>query len=115
LTSVITALSKHSDFSSSHAMAHALVLRSTLLLSRRDDAAAAAVAAKEDACRATFLHPRHTTAWRILADAEETLGNSKGAMEALQQWAVYQPMMKTKVNKEIERLKNQISTKKSNV
>jgi hypothetical protein len=84
----------------SRAKAHAHVMRSQVKISQEDW-----IGAKDDVLMATTIHPYHTTAWRILADIEEDLNNPQGAIEALQQWAIVNPLVSTKVAKEMERLK----------
>ena len=75
-------------------------MRSQVKISQKDW-----IGAKDDVLMATKIHPYHTTAWRILADIEEALNNPQGAIEALQQWAIANPLVSTKVAKEMERLK----------
>ena len=100
LTSVITTLAQKSDFMNSRAKAHAHVMRSQVKIVQEDW-----IGAKDDVLMAITIHPDHTTAWRTLADIEEGLNNPQGAMEALQQWAIVNPLVSTKVAKEMERLK----------
>lgn len=97
LTSVLRALDADEALSKSHAKAHAHALRGQARLDAQQHELA-----KTDAHLAISLG--WTKAYRILADAEEGLGNIAGAVEAFQQWGAVDPAFRTKVNKEIQRL-----------
>ncbi len=97
MTSVIRALEADDTWSKCTAKAHAHALRGQARLDVQQYDAA-----KADAESAVALG--WTRAYRILADAEEGLGNTAAAVQALQQWGVADPSFRTKVNKEIQRL-----------
>ena len=85
-------------------MAHALVLRAQLRLDDPDRIDAA----RDDVLRAAALDPKHPIVWRVLATVEEERHDMAAAIQALSQWAKYQPLFSTKVQKEIKRLQSEI-------
>lgn len=64
--------------------------------------------ARDDAMIATNLSPSHPFAFRLLADAEEALGHELQAMDALSNWARFNPELNTKIQKEKARLNEKI-------
>jgi DNA-binding SARP family transcriptional activator len=99
LTSVISALSKKDDLKDSLAMAHAHAMRADVLPAEQ---------AVADGQRATQLDPSNDKAWRTLVDAYEATGNTKGAIEALQNWSRASPTFATKALKEIQQLNEKL-------
>jgi hypothetical protein len=61
----------------------------------------------DDVLRAAALDPKHPIVWRVLATVEEERHDMAAAIQALQ-WAKYQPLFTTKVQKEIKRLQTEI-------
>lgn len=104
LNSVINALTNDVMLAESISMAHALVLRAQLRLDDPDRIDAA----RHDVLRAAALDPKHPIVWRVLATVEEERHDMAAAIQALSQWAKYQPLFSTKVQKEIKRLQTEI-------
>lgn len=108
LSSVINALNKDEFLAASASMAQALVLRSQVYSNKFIAAASSDMEhldnARADAIRAAALDPHHPTVWRILATIEEDRKDVTAAIRALTNWATYQPLFSTKVQKEISRL-----------
>jgi hypothetical protein len=100
LTSVINALAKDEFLAVSSCMAQALILRAQVYSNNDLDNARA------DAIRAAALDPHHPTVWRVLATIEEERNDPAAAIQALSNWAMYQPHFSTKVQNEISRLRN---------
>ena len=100
LNSVINALAKDEILSVSTCMAQALILRAQAYSNNELDNARA------DAIRAAALDPHHPTAWRVLSTIEEERNDPVAAIQALSNWATYQPHFSTKVQNEISRLQN---------
>lgn len=106
--SVISKLMASEDFSTSGVLAHALSRRASYYLELGDN-----LHAIEDALQAlefgtTASAKTRSRAYRVLADAHEGLGNLKGATQALQKWYKMDPIVRTKLQKEIQRL-NELS------
>ena len=99
LTSVINALSKDESLALSACMAQALILRAQVYSSTGESDKARA-----DALGSAALDPYHPTVWRILATVEEERNDPVAAIQALSNWATYQPHFSTKVQNEISRL-----------
>lgn len=99
MDSVIQALSSDQEFKHSSALAHAYVLRAQVHLDIGDFSRAI-----DDAFEATNSRQYAPKAWRTLADTYERIGDTSQALKALQQWALCEPSLKSKVNKEIRRL-----------
>jgi len=110
LTPVITSLlsdEKSNSLDKSTALAHALVLRADAyleqtLLSPLDSNTIHD--AHADAQMAISINHLDGRAYRVLADAEEALGNVIGAMEAVSKWAEVNPSFGTKARNELARL-----------
>lgn len=106
---IISLLSEKSNSNSldeSTALAHALVLRADAyleqtLLSLDSNTIHDAHA---DAQMAISINHLDGRAYRVLADAEEALGNVIGAMEAVSKWAEVNPSFGTKARNELARL-----------
>jgi len=105
LNSVINALSKNEDLNTSKAMAHAYAVRAQVHFDNNNIAQA-----KEDASQAATMNPSHPFVWRLLADTEETMGNTLEAMEALTRWVENNPEFYRKVQKEKERLSEKMKS-----
>jgi len=105
LNSVINALNKNEELNTSKIMAHAYAIRAQVYFDYTGS-----VQAKEDAIQAVTLNPSHPFAWRLLADTEETMGNTLGAMEALTQWVEHNPEFSRKVQKEKDRLSEKMKS-----
>eukprot|EP00555_Chaetoceros_dichaeta_P013735 CAMPEP_0198263626 /NCGR_PEP_ID=MMETSP1447-20131203/12916_1 /TAXON_ID=420782 /ORGANISM="Chaetoceros dichaeta, Strain CCMP1751" /LENGTH=267 /DNA_ID=CAMNT_0043952309 /DNA_START=108 /DNA_END=911 /DNA_ORIENTATION=+ len=113
LTPVITSLlsdEKSNSLDKSTALAHALVLRADAYLEQ-------ALLSPGSSSNSNTIHEAHTDAqmaisinhldgraYRVLADAEEALGNVIGAMDAVSKWAEVNPSFGTKARKELARL-----------
>ena len=80
-------------------MAQALILRAQVYSSTGESDKARA-----DALGSAALDPYHPTVWRILATVEEERNDPVAAIQALSNWATYQPHFSTKVQNEISRL-----------
>jgi predicted TPR repeat methyltransferase len=85
----------------SFAHAHALFLRADARLDMNPPNIEGAI---EDAKLATELAPDESKGWRVLANAQEAIGNIEGAIDAFREWARVDVSFSTKSKKEIERL-----------
>lgn len=117
LTSVIQSLedsdaigsssSSYCPLANTTVMAHALILRAEAYLEMiprlNDDNLNLALL---DALRATNIHTMDGRSWRVVADAKEAKKDINGAIDAVKQWAKYNPNFSKKAFKEIERLSN---------
>ena len=106
--SVISKLVASEDFSTSGVLAHALSRRARYYLEVGDNHHAIEDAVKALAFGTTASAKTRSRVYRVLADAHEGLGNLKGAIQALQEWCKMDPIVRTKVQKEIQRL-NELS------
>jgi tetratricopeptide (TPR) repeat protein len=107
--SVIAKLAGTSDFSRSSALAHAYRARSKYYLdvkeyesARRD--ALEAIQIRSSSASKEALLPSELKAYRLLADAEEAVGNYEKAIQAIQEWKQLDHSSRTKLNGEIQRL-----------
>jgi len=105
LNSVINALSKNEELNTSKAMAHAYAVRAQVHFDNNNIAQA-----KEDASQAATMNPSHPFVWRLLADTEETMGNTLEAMESLNRWVEINPEFYRKVQKEQARLSEKMKS-----
>lgn len=111
LSSVIQALRADASLAGSLAIAHALVLRAAAR-SENTDSQGALQDAQEALCALrTTTTPLSVTwqsqAWRIAADSQVDLGDLPAAVGTLEEWASVAPSFRTKLTREIERLKAQ--------
>jgi uncharacterized protein HemY len=104
LNSVISKLETKPEIAKGVVMAHALVMRAELRLGQ---GGVHLEHAKADALKATELNPLHPTAFRVLADVYEAMGDTRGALQALSQWGKANPAFRNKVAKEMQRLQQQ--------
>lgn len=96
------------EFSTSGVLAHALSRRASYYLEQGDNHHAIDDALQVLAFGTTATAKTRSRVYRVLADAHEGLGNLKGAIQALQEWYEMDPIVRTKVQKEIQRL-NELS------
>jgi len=116
LTPVITSLlsspsstdENANSLNKSTALAHALVLRADAYLEQTQLSPGGSGSkineAHTDAQMAISIDHLDGRAYRVLADAEEALGNVLGAMEAVSKWAEVNPGFGTKARNELARL-----------
>ena len=106
LKSVITSLDKDALLKESNANGHAHAMRASLRLeaANHQQESDCLDGALEDAQAACQILPHEGKHWRILADALEAAGDTKGAMDAIQQWSQVDPAFRTKAQKELARL-----------
>jgi tetratricopeptide (TPR) repeat protein len=103
--SVVSKLMASEEFSSSGVLAHALSRRARYYLELGENHHAI-----EDALQtltfgsSTVCAKTRSRAYRVLADAHEGLGNLQEAIQALQEWYKMDPIVRTKLQKEIQRL-----------
>ncbi|KAL3823890.1 hypothetical protein ACHAXA_005472 [Cyclostephanos tholiformis] len=101
LSSVISLSKGDPTLLNSFAHAHALFLRADARLDMNPPNIEGAI---EDAKLATGLAPDESKGWRVLAYAQEAIGNIEGAIDAFREWARVDVSFSTKSKKEIERL-----------
>ena len=101
MTPVIDNLSSNGDYSSSRALSHALTIRAD---ARLDIFPPNVGGGLEDSLQATAIDPLNGRAWRVLADAEEAVGDIKSAIEATLRWGEADPSFATKAKNEVDRL-----------
>ena len=105
-TSVLNKLTASEEWATSAATAHAYSLRAAMHLELKQYEQA-----KEDALAALAMGVTSTSSktvqsklYRCLADAEEGMGNIPAAIATYQEWHQKDPFMRTKIQKEIQRL-----------
>ena len=86
----------------STAMAHALILRADAFLEAGQ--AQNYKQALEDITKAISIDDLDGRAWRVLADVKEAQEDYLGAMEAISEWAVVNPEIRSKAQKELTRI-----------
>jgi hypothetical protein len=106
--SVISKLMASEDFSTSGVLAHALSCRASYHLELGENHHAIEDALQVLAFGTTASAKTRSRVYRVLADAHEGNGNLKEAIQALQEWYKMDPIVRTKVQKEIQRL-NELS------